>query len=77
METREWYERSLKQAEQRGQLRTMVQMCAIRLGRSLTEADSAALAERLDRLGDDRVAEVVMTSSPDALARWLADPTAP
>ncbi|WP_437786774.1 hypothetical protein [Sorangium sp. So ce1097] len=91
METREWYEqwnaRRMKEAreaeeraQQRGQqlgrLQLAVRLCAIRLGRSLTEAETAALAERLDRLGADRVGEAMLSFSANALTAWLSDPDA-
>ena len=47
-----------------------------RLGRPLTEAERAALGERLDRLGVDRVDDVRETLAGEALAAWLADPAA-
>ncbi|WP_438030707.1 hypothetical protein [Sorangium sp. So ce233] len=80
METREWYEqwnaRRMKEAEERGQLQMTARLCAMRLGRPLTEAETTALAERLDRLREDRVGEVVLSSSAEALAAWLSDPNA-
>ncbi|WP_433937317.1 hypothetical protein AB3662_22045 [Sorangium cellulosum] len=80
METREWYEqwnaRRMKEAEERWQLQMTARLCAIRLGRPLTEAETATLAERLDRLREDRVGEVVLSSSAEALAAWLSDPNA-
>ncbi|WP_437291895.1 hypothetical protein [Sorangium sp. So ce406] len=91
METREWYEqwnarrmKEAKEAEERaqlrgqqlGQLQMTARLCAMRLGRPLTEAETTALAERLDRLREDRVGEVVLSSSAEALAAWLSDPNA-
>ncbi|KYF72359.1 hypothetical protein BE11_50850 [Sorangium cellulosum] len=91
METREWYEqwnarrmKEAKEAEERAQLRGQqlgqrqmtARLCAMRLGRPLTEAETTALAERLDRLREDRVGEVVLSSSAEALAAWLSDPNA-
>ncbi|WP_434041438.1 MULTISPECIES: hypothetical protein [Sorangium] len=92
METREWYEQTLKQAEERGiehgierglerglergQLRMTARLCAMRLGRPLAEAEQAALASLLDRLGEERVGEAVLSFSAEALAAWLADPSA-
>jgi hypothetical protein len=90
METREWYEQfearrreqeaqRLKQAEERGKLEGKLQLaapiCEVRLGRPLTEAENAVLAERLDRLGEKRVSQVLMFSS-EALQAWLSDPSA-
>ncbi|WP_437518014.1 hypothetical protein [Sorangium sp. So ce1099] len=91
METREWYEQwnarrmqEAKEAEERaqqrghelGRLQMASRICATRLGRPLTEAETAALAERLERLHENRVSEVVLALSADALAGWLSDPNA-
>ncbi|WP_437932445.1 hypothetical protein WMF37_25360 [Sorangium sp. So ce291] len=61
---------------QRGRLQMAARVCTIRIGRPLTQAETAALAERLERLHVDRVGEVVVSFSADALAGWLADPNA-
>ncbi|EYF08522.1 hypothetical protein [Chondromyces apiculatus] len=76
VDAQEWYQQQLEEAEQRGRFKAMARLYGIRLGRPLTEAESANLAQRLDRLGEERVGEVMLTSSPDALARWLSDPAA-
>lgn len=96
METREWYEQTLKQAaeqaaekaakqaaekatkqgEERGRLQMTVRLCAIRLGRPLTDTEQAALAHQLDQLGEQRVGEMLLSSSADTLAALLADPSA-
>ncbi|XXX82424.1 hypothetical protein WMF30_27085 [Sorangium sp. So ce134] len=65
-----------QEAERRTRLRLTAQMCELRLGRPLTEAETAALGERLDRLQETRVAEVVISFSAEALAAWLSDPNA-
>ncbi|WP_437821168.1 hypothetical protein [Sorangium sp. So ce1078] len=52
------------------------QLCELRLGRPLSEAETAALADRLDRLPEARVGEVVLSFSAEALAAWLSDPNA-
>jgi hypothetical protein len=82
METREWYEQfnakrlneALQKGKESGQLETMVQLCGMRLGRPLIEAESAALADRLNRLGKERVGQVLLSSSSEMLAVWLSDP---
>ncbi|XXY50051.1 hypothetical protein WME91_02730 [Sorangium sp. So ce269] len=66
----------LQRGEQLGRLQMAARVCAIRLGRPLTEVETAALAERLERLHEDRVGEAVLSFSADALAGWLADPNA-
>ena len=84
METREWYEQfqkrwveqKLKQAEERGQLQMTARLCAMRLGRPLTGAENATLASFLDRLGEDRVGQAVLSFSAEALGAWLSDPKA-
>ncbi|WP_437683534.1 hypothetical protein [Sorangium sp. So ce131] len=84
VETREWFEQftarrineavkeAIKEAEERGELQMTARLCAMRLGRLLTEVEHAALAERLDRLGQDRVGEVVLSFTAEALATWLS-----
>lgn len=47
-----------------------------RLGRPLTEDEHAILRERLRRLGANRVGDVVLDLSAEALGAWLADPDA-
>jgi hypothetical protein len=42
----------------------------------LTEAERATLAQRVERLGADRVLDVHYELAADALAAWLADPAA-
>jgi hypothetical protein len=38
--------------------------------------EHAVLAERLDRLGEDRIVDLFLTHGGAALAAWLADPAA-
>ena len=47
-----------------------------RLGRALTAEEHHALRERFDRLGSNRLGDVVLDLSAAALAGWLADPDA-
>ncbi|WP_437738295.1 hypothetical protein [Sorangium sp. So ce1335] len=83
-EAREAEERAQQRGEQLGQqlgqqlgrLQMAARLCGVRLGRPLTEAETAALAERLERLGADRISEVMLSSSAEALAAWLSDPNA-
>jgi hypothetical protein len=49
---------------------------AKRLARPLAEAELGQIAERLDRLGEDRMDDVLLGFAPEALAAWLADPAA-
>jgi hypothetical protein len=80
MEAREWYEqfnaRRVKEAEERGQLAAMAQLCGLRLGRPLTETENVALASLLDRLGKERVGQMILSSSSETLGIWLSDPNA-
>jgi hypothetical protein len=59
-----------------GQLRTLARQLEKRLGRAPSELERAAMGERLERLGDDRLDEVLFSLSAGALAAWLADPNA-
>jgi hypothetical protein len=47
-----------------------------RLARPLTEEERRTLHERLGQLGSDRLGDVVLDLSAEALAAWLADPSA-
>jgi len=47
-----------------------------RLGRSLTDDERKTLRARLDTHGADRLGDVLLDLSADALAAWLADPDA-
>ena len=88
VEIQKWYE-ELKQGirqegKQEGKLEgtqearvaTHARLFTKRLGRPLSDAEHAILAERLDRLGEDRIGDLVLTHDGEALAAWLADPTA-
>ncbi|MCA9643874.1 MAG: hypothetical protein KC492_24440 [Myxococcales bacterium] len=59
-----------------GRLLALTRLYARRLGRPLADAERVVLAERLERLGEDRLDEVVLELGADALAAWLADPAA-
>lgn len=48
----------------------------LRLARPLTSDEHAAIREGIHRVGVDRLGRLVITLSPEALAAWLADPTA-
>ncbi len=57
-------------------LRPLQHLFERRLGRSLTDAECDVLLARLTSSGADRLGDVVLDLSPDALAAWLADPDA-
>jgi hypothetical protein len=59
-----------------GQLRTLERQFEKRLGRPLAPAERATLGERVGRLGDDRLDEVLFSFSAASTAAWLADPAA-
>jgi hypothetical protein len=57
-------------------LQPLVHMFERRLGRSLTEDEHQLLRDRLGRLGANRLGDVVLDLSAQALDAWLADPSA-
>jgi hypothetical protein len=66
----------LTEGRKERQLRVLASQFEKKLGRPLTEAEHPVLAERLDRLGPDRLDDVRLGLSADALTTWLADPSA-
>ena len=92
METREWFEQLQRQLREegvaqglsrgreegfaRGRLQAISRLAEKRLSRPLAEAKRRTLAERIERLGDDRVDEVILAFSPATLGAWLSDPAA-
>lgn len=56
--------------------RAVTHLAERRLGRALQEAEQAMLAKHFDRLGAERVEDVVFSFSADALSAWLSDPSA-
>lgn len=83
-EVHQWFEQlkqsirdeARKEGLQEGQLRVLTTQFEKKLGRPLSEAEHPVMAERLDRLGSDRLDDVRLELSADALAAWLADPAA-
>jgi flagellar biosynthesis/type III secretory pathway protein FliH len=57
-----------------GRHRAMARLFEKRLGRAMTGEEHSALDARFDRLGEDRLDEVVLALAGDALTSWLADP---
>jgi hypothetical protein len=74
---REAVQKAHDDGHREGLLDATAQLFEKRLGRSLDEAERKTLAERLRRLGQERVGDVVLSFSADAVPRWLADPSAP
>ncbi|AUX45003.1 hypothetical protein SOCE26_064820 [Sorangium cellulosum] len=79
-EVQRWFEQ-LKQSLRdeglkEGQIQALTRQFEKKLGRPLAEAERSVLAERFDRLGLDRLDDVRLELSADALAAWLADPAA-
>lgn len=70
------YELGEKRGEERGEQKTLVNLYEKRLGRTLSEDEHAVLLQRLGELGADRLLDVPLEMSADALAAWLADPMA-
>ncbi|WP_437938411.1 hypothetical protein [Sorangium sp. So ce341] len=80
MEVQQWFEQ-LKQSirdegRKEGQIQALAAQFEKKLGRPLAESEHSVLAERFDRLGLDRLDDLRLELSSDALAAWLADPAA-
>ena len=60
----------------KGELKMLTRLYEQRLQRPLAESERAALAQRLEKLGGDRLLDVPQELSADALAAWLGDPSA-
>ena len=54
----------------------VARLFARRIGRALVPSEREALVQRLDTLGPDRLLDVGLALSPEALTTWLADPVA-
>ncbi|MGK3991955.1 hypothetical protein [Sorangium sp. So ce1024] len=67
---------ALQEGLKEGQVRTLARQFEKKLGRPLAETERSVLTERLDRLGPDRLDDVLLELPADALAAWLADPAA-
>ncbi|MCU0681628.1 MAG: hypothetical protein MUF34_05125 [Polyangiaceae bacterium] len=57
-------------------LRLLQHQLERRLGRTLTEAERAVMVHRFDNGGADRLGDVVLDLSAEALAAWLNEPNA-
>ena len=80
METQEWFEQYKgglrSEGFDKGRTQALARLFAKRLGRPLAEPERQVLAERLARLGEDRLDDVILGLGPEALAAWLVDPAA-
>ncbi|WP_437677374.1 hypothetical protein [Sorangium sp. So ce131] len=88
MEIQEWFK--TYQAEQRqlgldegkrlgldeGKRLALARLFEKRLGRAMTNDERSTMAERLARLGEERLDEVVLTLDGETLAAWLSNPEA-
>jgi hypothetical protein len=70
------YQMGRQQGANEGKLEMLAGLYERRLKRSLTEGERTALAQRLEKLGADRLLDAPQELSANALAAWLAEPTA-
>lgn len=61
-----------REGQKQGQLAILAHLLERRIKRSLTEAERARLAARLDKDGPDNLGDVVLDLSPDEIESWLA-----
>jgi len=75
-----WLERERAEAREqgleKGRLELVLRLFERKLARPLTSEERADLIERANRLGADRLSDVVLDLDATALATWLANPTA-
>jgi hypothetical protein len=71
----EGLEQGLEQGLEKG-LGPLAHLFERRLARALTPAERGVLVRRLDTLGPERLGDLVVDFSPEALAAWLAAPDA-
>lgn len=69
------YRQGLEKGIEKG-LKLLERLVERRLGRSMTEKERATLAQQFNILGADRLGDVALDLSPEALAAWLDDPSA-
>ncbi|AUX26473.1 uncharacterized protein SOCEGT47_070420 [Sorangium cellulosum] len=72
----EGFKEGLEKGLKEGQIRPLARQFEKKLGRPLSEAEQFVLVERFDRLGLNRLDDVRLELSADALAAWLAEPAA-
>ncbi|HEU4411389.1 MAG TPA: hypothetical protein VFS43_39425 [Polyangiaceae bacterium] len=71
----ELVEKGREEGFERG-LKPLLHQFERRLGRPLTEAEHDVVTRRYERVGADRLGDVVLDLSGEALATWLNDPDA-
>jgi predicted transposase YdaD len=71
----EGIERGIERGIEKG-LRPLERLLERRLGHPLTEAERRTVARRFETLGADRLGDVALEVSTEALAAWLHDPNA-
>jgi hypothetical protein len=69
------YKQGLEQGLEKG-LRLLERVFERRLGHPLSAADRSTLRRRFETLGAERLGDVALELSPEALAAWLNDPNA-
>lgn len=57
-------------------MRPLIRLLERRIARPFTDAERTSLSARFDLVGPERLGDVVLDLSPDALAAWIADPDA-
>ncbi len=66
-------QKGLEQGLEKG-LGPLAHLLERRLARALTSDERSVLVRRLDALGPERLGDIVLDFTPDALAAWLAAP---
>lgn len=75
----EWKQRVKQEGREEGReqgLAPLMRQFERKLGRALTSLERAEIPERLERLGADRLGDVVLDLAAGDLAAWLADASA-
>ncbi len=68
--------REVEEAARQQGIQPLLRLWTRKLGRPLTDNERTIIRSRLDSLGPDRLGDVILDLSADALATWLADPAA-
>jgi hypothetical protein len=71
----ELIEKGIEKGVEEG-LKPLAHLFERRLGRALTAGEHHTLRQRFERIGPERLGDVVLDLSSEALAVWLADPRA-